>query len=314
MAETTRLRMLNRAKVNAMISSSEVNPYAWHYKANRSVLYEERNDVKDVMLSHIIAYYYLPTLNKKEREWLRKKIQCWDKNIEKADEDEMLKLLMRLRDKGKSVKHPKEMDKLLLNIPLGVEGKGGKFVLDRGIPNYLLGPAPVFAYALEQSKVAEVWFYEIMNYLEMQPSSIIQAYEIQEKTLKNFLGEYHYSVLFPYLLLLNRQGKYIFYRFHFLQSFGKFIIPPILVSERDGGKALLVSSEEVFASEEHRIWFLREFINENKLHEGYMALEDVVGVVELKRFAIVLHESWVDLAYMENGGYFLIKPDGLCRL
>jgi len=312
MSKITRLRMLNIARVEAMRCKGRKE---WHYPANLSVLYEEGDCVKDVLLSHLIAYSYLPKLEPKERTKLRFKIYNWNKKIEDADEDEMLSLLVKLKKTAEDIRPPPEINKLFLFVPMGLEGDNGVIVPDSDIPNYLLGPAPFFSYALNQAAWSGIWFYEILNCIEMKAEHIMMAYERQENTLKKFLGEQHYSVLFPYLLLLNRQGKYIFYEFYCFQYSKEFLVPPTLIKEGKRGNALLISIKDVFAHADHRKWFIKKFIEENELYEAYMNLKYIVGVVELERFGLILKESEAILAYLHGPhNCSLLRSDGLQKL
>jgi len=304
------MRMINRARVDALFSPP--GQKEWHYPANLSVLYEERKSAKELLLSHLISYAYAPGLNPKERAELKLKIFGINKNIENVDEDGLLEILIGLKQRFRDLKKTEYFDELLVNVPIGLCLKDGKLAIYEDYPAYLAGPAPVFAHILNSMDFA-VSSYELIALLEFEPRSIKLAYERQENTLTGLLGEFHYSTMFPFILLANRQGKYIFHRGYYGLEATNFKTPPYIVQRRK--RAMVVGVDEIFASRKHAEWFVKNFIQENMLHEAYITLKDAFADIKQNNLGLVFFEEEVNLAYIEKSGQIhILMPDGLYRL
>lgn len=301
----TALQMLNRVRKNVLIDRSIPGMRVrkdWHYLANRSLLCEEEWTDKDLIISDIIGFSYLPNLTDEERCGVREKIFLFLSDGE-ADEDEMLSLASELSKKAKEALYPKGVIEFTFSTPMGMRLKSGKFAPYDECLISLCGPSPLFAHLLNRSKGNVGCLYEFLSLIESTPKDIMERHEYQERTIKEFLSEEHYTQLFYFLLLLNRQGKYLYVDPSGLrpENFNTW-----LLGIRNRKPAVVIRLADVFTTEAHIKWFIHEFVKMNGFDESYLILKDMVGTIDPKMFFIMVSAEDVYIVYAHENRQYTI--------
>lgn len=306
--EMTALERLNRARKNALIDRSVPGIRLrknWCYLANRSLLCEEEWVHKDLIISDIISFSYLPNLRDEERWRAREKIFLFLSDGE-ADEDEMLSLACELSKKAKEAPYPKKVTELVLSTPLGMRLKSGKLAPDDDCLTSLCGPSPLFAHLLNRSEGNVGSLYEFLSLIESTPEDIMDRHKYQEHTIKKFLSEGHYAQLFYFLLLLNRQGKYLYLDPSGLRPEN---FNAELIRIRNRKPAVVIGLDDVFTTVAHINWFIQEFVKMNRFDDEYLILKDIVGTIDPKMFFIMVSAEDVDILYAHENGQYINLTD-----
>ncbi|MEM2948386.1 MAG: hypothetical protein QXY05_03695 [Candidatus Anstonellales archaeon] len=311
------LRALNKARVDGIISRSisHVIPdrNKWHYLANLSYILEEEpleKRIKEHILSSLIAYYHLPNLTNEERVGLLEKIYIFNSNIFEADEDEILSVAEKFSKKAERAAYPLKISSFILNFPLGMQVKDGKFSVDEDYPTSLLGLSPLFVHLINRHTENVGYLYEFRFLLESSLENIAKTYTEQEDSIVRFLSEEHLSALFPFLFLLNRQGKYIFLTSAGIRSYN-FIFSPVCI-KNFANSSIIFSLRDVFTTTQHRKWFIEEIVKDNDLQEALITLKDIASPIVYENFFVEISTE-LSLIYLNNGKYHKLTNYGIER-